>query len=68
MKLNELALFGGDPVRKTPFFPWPRVVDGQKEQLIDTLINDSWGIGSESIKLLDLYNLRNWMLQIPECI
>ena len=53
MKLNELALFGGDPVRKTPFFPWPRVVDGQKEQLIDTLINDSWGIGSESIKLLE---------------
>ena len=27
MKLNELALFGGDPVRKTPFFPWPRVVE-----------------------------------------
>ena len=53
MKLNELALFGGDPVRKTPFFPWPRVVDGQKEQLIDTLINDSWGIGSESIKILE---------------
>ena len=53
MKLNELALFGGDPVRKTTFFPWPRVVDGQKEQLIDTLINDSWGIGSESIKLLE---------------
>ena len=53
MKLNELALFGGDPVRKTPFFPWPRVVGGQKEQLIDTLINDSWGIGSESIKILE---------------
>ena len=53
MKLNELALFGGDPVRKTTFFPWPRVVDGQKEQLIDTLINDSWGIGSESIKILE---------------
>ena len=53
MKLNELALFGGDPVRNTTFFPWPRVVDGQKEKLIDTLMNDSWGIGSESIQLLE---------------
>ena len=53
MKINELALFGGDPVRKTPFIPWPRVVDGQKEKLIDTLMNDSWGIGSESIQQLE---------------
>ena len=50
MKMSDLALFGGDPIRKTPFYSWPRVVDGQQEKLIDTLVNDSWGIGSESIK------------------
>ena len=53
MKMSDLALFGGDPVRKTPFYSWPRVVDGQQEKLIDTLVNDSWGIGSESIKELE---------------
>ena len=53
MKMNDLALFGGDPVRKTPFFIWPRVVDGQQEKLINTLVNDSWGIGSESIRELE---------------
>ena len=53
MKMNDLALFGGDPVRKTPFFTWPRVVDGQQEKLINTLMNDSWGIGSESIRELE---------------
>ena len=53
MKMNDLALFGGDPVRKTPFYSWPRVVDGQQEKLIDTLVNDSWGIGSESIRELE---------------
>ena len=53
MKMNDLALFGGDPVRKTPFFTWPRVVDGQQEKLINTLVNDSWGIGSESIRELE---------------
>ena len=51
--MSDLALFGGDPVRKTPFYSWPRVVDGQQEKLIDTLVNDSWGIGSESIKELE---------------
>lgn len=51
--MNDLALFGGDPVRKTPFFTWPRVVDGQQEKLINTLVNDSWGIGSESIRELE---------------
>ena len=53
MKMSDLALFGGDPVRKTPFFIWPRVVDGQQEKLINTLVNDSWGIGSESIRELE---------------
>ena len=51
--MSDLALFGGDPVRKTPFYSWPRVVDGQQEKLIDTLVNDSWGIGSESIRELE---------------
>ena len=51
--MSDLALFGGDPIRKTPFYSWPRVVDGQQEKLIDTLLNDSWGIGSESIKELE---------------
>ena len=48
--MSDLALFGGDPIRKAPFPSWPRVVDGQKEKLLDTLNNDSWGIGSAVIK------------------
>ncbi|MEC9273165.1 MAG: DegT/DnrJ/EryC1/StrS family aminotransferase [Candidatus Neomarinimicrobiota bacterium] len=51
--MSDLALFGGEPVRKTPFSLWPRVVNGQKEKLVNTLLNDSWGIGSETIKELE---------------
>ena len=50
MKKSDLALFGGEPVRSKPFYTWPRMVEGQKEKLIYTLTNDTWGIGSESIK------------------
>ena len=52
--MSDLALFGGEPVRKTPFSLWPRVVNGQKEKLVNTLLNDSWGIGSETIKELEI--------------
>ena len=48
--MSELALFGGNPVRKKPFPVWPRITAGQKEQLLNTLESDSLGIGSDAIK------------------
>ena len=51
--MNELALFGGKPVRKEPFPVWPRVTVGQKEQLLDTLESVNWGIGSDAIKTFE---------------
>ena len=49
----ELALFGGKPVRKEPFPVWPRITEGQKEQLLNTLESDSLGIGSDAIKAFE---------------
>ncbi|MFL3044934.1 MAG: DegT/DnrJ/EryC1/StrS family aminotransferase [Candidatus Neomarinimicrobiota bacterium] len=49
----ELALFGGKPVRKEPFPVWPRITEGQKEQLLKTLESDSLGIGSDAIKAFE---------------
>jgi len=51
--MSELALFGGNPVRKKPFPVWPRVTAGQKEQLLNTLESDSLGIGSDAIKAFE---------------
>ena len=51
--MSDLAIFGGKPVRKDPFSSWPRVINGQKEKLMNTLTNDLWGIGSEVIKELE---------------
>ena len=51
--MSELALFGGNPVRKKPFPVWPRITAGQKEQLLNTLESDSLGIGSDAIKAFE---------------
>ena len=52
---SDLAIFGGNPVRKRPFPDWPRVTDEIKDSLINTLENEKWGVGSESI---DQFNSR----------
>ena len=52
-KVNELAIFGGNPIRKESFPVWPRVTPEMKDSLIDTFENQSWGVGSETI---DLFN------------
>ena len=51
--MSELALFGGNPVRKKPFPVWPRITAEQKEQLLNTLESDSLGIGSDAIKAFE---------------
>ena len=51
--MSELALFGGNPVRKKPFPVWPRITAGQKEQLLNTLESDSLGIGSDAIEAFE---------------
>ena len=51
--MNELAIFGGTPIRKEPFPVWPRVTREMRDSLIDTFENQSWGVGSETI---DIFN------------
>ena len=51
--MNELAIFGGNPIRKDSFPVWPRVTREMKDSLIDTFENQSWGVGSETI---DIFN------------
>ena len=46
---SDLAIFGGKPVRVTPFPNWPRVTDEIKYSVINTLENDKWGVGSSTI-------------------
>ncbi len=45
--MNKLALFGGTPVRTKPFPSWPRSSQEMKDQLINTIENESWGVGSK---------------------
>ena len=47
--MSELALFGGSPVRTKPFPSWPRTSDAIRDQILDTLSNDKWGVGSKTI-------------------
>ena len=51
--MNDLAIFGGKPIRKDPFPAWPRATPEMKDSLIDTFENQSWGVGSETI---DIFN------------
>jgi hypothetical protein len=50
--MNELAIFGGIPIRKEPFPVWPRVTREMRDSLIDTFENQSWGVGSETYRYL----------------
>ena len=40
---KELAIFGGNPVRKKSFPAWPRISNEIKESLINTYENEDWG-------------------------
>lgn len=46
----QLAVKGGKPVRTKPFPSWPRSTEGMKKQLIHTLENEAWGIGSSVVE------------------
>jgi dTDP-4-amino-4,6-dideoxygalactose transaminase len=48
--MEKLALFGGNPVRTKPFPNWPPSTDKIKKNLINTIMNDAWGVGSNIIK------------------
>ncbi|NPV75416.1 MAG: DegT/DnrJ/EryC1/StrS family aminotransferase [Anaerolineae bacterium] len=41
--MENLALFGGKPVRTTPFLPWPKAGKGDLEALKRALEAGSWG-------------------------
>ncbi len=45
--MEKLAIFGGKPVRTEPFPSWPRFSKTIKENLLNTMENDSWGVGSD---------------------
>lgn len=47
--MSKLALFGGNPVRTDPFPEWPRPTSELGESVLNTLQNENWGIGSDSI-------------------
>lgn len=46
--MSELAILGGEPLRKTPFHGWP--IYGQEEEraLLDVLQKSKWGIGKRT--------------------
>jgi dTDP-4-amino-4,6-dideoxygalactose transaminase len=40
---NTLALFGGSPIRNTPFHPWPVYGKAEEKRLLKTLHSGKWG-------------------------
>lgn len=47
--MNELAIFGGTPVRSKPFPGWPQPNDNLKNKIIHTFENEGWGVGSATV-------------------
>lgn len=45
--MENLAIFGGTPVRTGPFPAWPRLTDKIQQSIIDTIQQDAWGVGSK---------------------
>jgi len=41
--VGKLAITGGEPVRKTPFTPWPLSTDEEARALMDVLTSTKWG-------------------------
>lgn len=48
--MEKLAIFGGKPVRIKPFPQWPQFNEQLKVELLNTMENDGWGVGSNIIK------------------
>ena len=46
--MSKLALFGGKPVRKTPFHSWPVYGLEEEQNLIKVLQKSSWGVGKRT--------------------
>lgn len=44
--MEQIALFGGIPVRTDPFPGWPRLTEGITSAVTAALKNDVWGVGS----------------------
>ena len=49
----DLAIFGGEPIRKEPFPIWPRITEEMKRSLIHTFEEEEWGVGSKTITLFN---------------
>lgn len=47
--MKSLALFGGQPVRTKPFPAWPRLTAELGKNVLHTLKNDRWGVGSRAV-------------------
>jgi dTDP-4-amino-4,6-dideoxygalactose transaminase len=41
--MTRLAIFGGEPIRKTPFACWPQFDDREKAALVEVLESGVWG-------------------------
>jgi histidinol-phosphate/aromatic aminotransferase/cobyric acid decarboxylase-like protein len=41
--MSTLALFGGAPVRRKPFAPWPVFDDTERAAVLDVLESGAWG-------------------------
>jgi len=41
---TRLAIEGGDPIRKTPFHPWPVFGEAEERNLLDVLHSGKWGV------------------------
>ncbi len=50
---TDLAIFGGEPIRKEPFPAWPRITEEMKRSLIHTFEEEEWGVGSKTITLFN---------------
>ena len=48
--MNDLALFGGQPVRTAPFPDWPRSTSELRDSIMNTLDSEGWGVGSKAIE------------------
>ena len=50
---TDLAIFGGEPIRREPFPSWPRITEEMKRSLIHTFEEEEWGVGSKTIALFN---------------
>ena len=46
--MPELALFGGTPVRTTPFHSWPIYGHEEEDNLVQVLKKSKWGVGKRT--------------------